>query len=676
MELKFIWIEEYKNIKKTGFNFNHSFDVEFHYIDTEIIISPKINNLPKSFFKDNISSVTAIVGKNGSGKTNLTEFINYNLAHVTNGSLSRYQAGSKGILIIDNFIFSQENIIIKNNKKLEELGYEILDYEKVPLDKQGGRKWAEMSKNKYIYYSPAFEFRYINMESNLTNISTSYLAFNDVNKTTKHYNLNSATHSSSSEIKTDSLTAHYLNEMIRESDFILNFNSSEYIGESPVDLTISIDMVEENRLLQRDHFNKTENEEGILLNKLWEEINELERRIWNYGFTELNNYKLQETDKTDAYDYYQIPVKNQKDIFRRLFLINLFKILIRTGSVFKVGFFSDFIYSPETINNTDLGDILKSINSKLLGFIDECVWKEEKTKSRKESSFALHSKLQFELIRNAKLNISNPEKKKNFLELIKSCKEITKNRLFFHYQFANNYSSGQQNLLNFYSRFYWAKNQISDSEKDDIYDFFSDQIILFIDEGEVALHPEWQRQFFNKVTTFLSEIFIDRKIQLILTTHSPFVLSDIPKDNVLLLEKDINGNTKISNIVRENTFGANIHELLADSFFLNDGFIGDFAKEKIALTLNWLKMKAHESKKTANSDFTIDKNIQTLKFESNEAEFEYHRNIINLIGEPLVKNKLMSMFIEYVNDDAAFLKSELEKAQLKVQELQKRIGNA
>lgn len=659
MELKFIWIEEYKNIKKTGFNFNHSFDVEFQYIDTEIIISPKVNNLPKSFFKDNISSVTAIVGKNGSGKTNLTEFINYNLAHVTNGSLASYQAGNKGILIIDHFIFYQEKLIIKNKKKFEELGYEILDYDNVPLDKQGGRKWAEMSKNKYIYYSPAFEFRYINMESNLTNISTSYLAFNDVNKTTKHYNLDSASNSSLSEKKTDSLTAHYLNEMIRESDFILNFNSSEYIGESPVDLKISIDMVDENRLLQRDYFYKTENEKEILLNKLWEEINELENRIWNYGFTELDNYKLPGTDKTDAYDYYQIPVENQKDIFRRLFLINLFKILIRTGSIFEVGFFYDFIYSPETINNTELGDILKSINSKLLGFIDECVWEEKTTKSRKESSSESQRKIQFELIRNAKLNIRNPEKKKNFLELIKLCKEITKERLFFHYQFANNYSSGQQNLLNFYSRFYWAKNQISESEKNDIYDFFSDQIILFIDEGEVALHPEWQRLFFNKVTTFLSEIFIDRKIQLILTTHSPFVLSDIPKDNVLLLERDINGNTKISNIVRENTFGANIHELLADSFFLNDGFIGDFAKEKIQDLIKYLIFDEHFVESETNI-----KN-------SNPWDPATAHQLIQIVGEPIIKERLQSLYeLKFPQENKESLEQQIKELQRKLSKLQ------
>jgi hypothetical protein len=639
MELKFIWIEEYKNIKKTGFNFNHSIDEEFEFINDEIIINPKLNNSPKNFFKDNISSVTAIVGKNGSGKTNLGEFINFNLAHVTNGGLATYFAGYKGILIINKFVFFQESIIIKNIEKLEKLGYEILDYENAPLDKQGGRKWFEMSKNKYIYYSPAFEFRYINMKENLTNISTSFLAFNDIYKTTKHYNFNNDSYSSSRSEITDSLTAHYVNEMVRESDFILNFNIKDYIGESPTDLKISIDMVKENRLLQRHWFHKDDDKNEIHLYKLWAELNELENRIWNYGFTELSNYKLSETDETDSYDYYLIPIANQKDIFRRLFLINLFKILLKTGNSFELGFFQSFIYHNEQINNAELGQTLISINKKLVLFIDECDWEQTKKKTRKtESSFDSREKIHFELIRNAQLNISNPKKKKAFQELLTSCKRITQNRLFFHYQFSNNYSSGQQNLLNFYSRFYWAKNELLDTEKNDTLESFRERIIIFIDEGEVALHPEWQRLFFNKVTFFLSELFHDRKIQLILTTHSPFVLSDIPKDNVLFLERDMNGNTKKSDIERENTFGANIYSLLSDSFFM-ENTIGDFAEEKMKWALEILK--------TNHNDYSEDK-IYELKY------------IIDSIGEPMIKEQFEYLYKKkFINDDIAILKKRI-----------------
>jgi predicted ATPase len=475
------------------------------------------------------------------------------------------------------------------------------------------------------------------MAENLTNISTSYLAFNDIYGNTKHYNHDR--YSSSRKEVTDSLTAHYVNEMIRESDFILNFNIKHYIGESPTDLKISIDMVEENRVLQMPYLYNKENENEIHLNKLWTELNDLENTIWNYGSTELSSYKLPETDKDDSYDYYLIPIDKQKDIFRRLFLINLLKTLLKTGSSFDLGFFNAFIYNTELINDAELGKKLTSINKTLILLIDECDWEETKKKSRKsESSFYSREKTHFELIRNAQLNIGNLKTKKTFKELLNACKHITSNRLFFHYQFSNNYSSGQQNLLNFYSRFYWAKNQLLQSEKNNTLESFRERIIIFIDEGEVALHPEWQRLFFNKVTTFLSELFHDRVIQLILTTHSPFVLSDIPKDNVLFLERDVDGNTKISDIERENTFGSNIYSLLSDSFFM-ENTIGAFAEAKMKRALDILK--------TNHNDYS-EEEIYELKY------------IIDSIGEPLIKEQFDHLYYKkFKNDEVSTLRKRI-----------------
>ena len=84
MELVYLWVEDYKNIQKEGFNFSPRFECEFNPIyendenniikiseKSELIVKEKKNQI-KSIFESNIS-ITAIVGENGSGKSRILE---------------------------------------------------------------------------------------------------------------------------------------------------------------------------------------------------------------------------------------------------------------------------------------------------------------------------------------------------------------------------------------------------------------------------------------------------------------------------------------------------------------------------------------------------------------------------------------------------------------------------
>ena len=102
---------------------------------------------------------------------------------------------------------------------------------------------------------------------------------------------------------------------------------------------------------------------------------------------------------------------------------------------------------------------------------------------------------------------------------------------------------------------------------------------IILDEVELYFHPEMQRQFvFLLLHAIRCVKFRHLKgIHILFATHSPFILSDIPSDHVLALglrnEKDKEEPIK--------TFGANIMEMLSNTFFM-DSSIGETVRREIS----------------------------------------------------------------------------------------------
>jgi len=572
MELKYVWIKDYKNIKNVGFNFNHSKKVKFEFKNNELRIEEYDSNIPTDFFGTNFQGITCIVGENGSGKTNLSEYINYSLSHVSNGGLWTYLK-LEGFIILDNKIIAQDNIVIKNTSQLKREGYEILRYDMAPLDKgQGELRWHKMEVNKYIYYNPICDFRVIPVHSNLINISTSNLIYDDF----KNSNRTFVTYVN----EKNKISAHRDNEKMREVDFILNFNKSEnFIDNTPSKLWISIDRVVENKLLKKRFLTEKEigeNNELERINKLQDELNGLESYL-----LDINDFKeFKSSPKENSpHIFYKIPIEFKKDIFYKLFIIKHFQILLNANNLFPNGFFRKFIYDEkyESLSDNILESKILDLKISIIKLVNLAEWQEI------DESYSHDYKDQeddiYKIFGSLIINLTRDENKKLVGDLINLSKEITKENSPIYYEFTEEFSSGQKQLLNFYSRFYWAKDKIVKSENDQ-FGIKGEVISIFIDEGEVALHPEWQRLFFNKIRMFFELLFKDYKIQLILTTHSPFVLSDLPKENVLFLTKNEYGLAELNELDEKNTFGANIHDLISNSFFMQSS-IGEFAKTKI-----------------------------------------------------------------------------------------------
>lgn len=153
-------------------------------------------------------------------------------------------------------------------------------------------------------------------------------------------------------------------------------------------------------------------------------------------------------------------------------------------------------------------------------------------------------------------------------------------------------------------------------------------INLIFEEIELYFHPDWQRQFSDFLMKSIHQFNFKhiKSINILYVTHSPYILSDIPKTNVLFLKDG-----KPSYNMQENTFGANINSLLKNGFFMPGLPIGEFAHKKI----DGMFAKLH------SGDF-------------NKDEMESLRQDILLVGEPFIRQQLMTLYNTYTefNKDA------------------------
>ncbi|MEX0595537.1 MAG: hypothetical protein WD512_03475, partial [Candidatus Paceibacterota bacterium] len=119
---------------------------------------------------------------------------------------------------------------------------------------------------------------------------------------------------------------------------------------------------------------------------------------------------------------------------------------------------------------------------------------------------------------------------------------------------------------------------------------------LVFDEIELYYHPDWQRRYISELISYLKKINPSlikdiHGVNFLFITHSPFILSDIPSNNVLKLDRAEGELT--SKPVKDNTesFAANIHQLLANDFFMKEGVMGEFARQKLENVVDYLRLQ-------------------------------------------------------------------------------------
>ena len=185
----------------------------------------------------------------------------------------------------------------------------------------------------------------------------------------------------------------------------------------------------------------------------------------------------------------------------------------------------------------------------------------------------------------------------------------------------SSFSSGELQLLNSFSYvLYHIKNLECDKSElanntEIKYPNYENIFIVF-DEAELYMHPEYQRQFLYKLIDAIYKCNFERikQIQILIATHSPYILSDVPVQNLLMLEEG----EKRDNKIAEQTFGANIYDLLKNQFFMTAP-VGEIARNKI-----------NEIIEFANSDNTSD----------DENQLGNYKCYVKNLGDSYLRNTL------------------------------------
>ncbi len=544
MELVYLWVEEYKNIKNQGFNFSPRFTCK--YEDGELTIDKKEH---VSIFPDNIN-ITAIVGENGSGKSSIVEI----LEHIDSYTGELYLKYRKSFI----FLFAlDDKPTLKLITNIDELNqnnlYEIIKVkpiqENVNSFPQAERVYIDSTKKalgKVSYRNPStFELYF----SFLTLFSEMPYPFVDTRK-----------------LKIlRGKTINYENSNI--ANILIHNANKDYSFE----LTSFM---------------------------LYPKI------IWLYDNEDFKTKILLNIKEIKVGSPINCPNQERKEKLNPNNSLEAYMI--------------------EIIINSDL---CEEFFTKYKNHDDEKVIQEYFSKHELKLAYNL---IEYEkLISSQNVDLENiNEEKRNLIEKYKQ---------FLNFDFEDkegrkisDFSHGERTL---FSQFVSIVDYVKKAKN----------ILLAFDEPEIALHPNWQRRYIFEFMNMVSKL--DKNIHLILTSHSPFILSDLPKENVIFLDKGKQADVNIG------TFGANIHTLLSHGFFMKDGLMGEFAKSKIEDVINYLN----------NKESTIKDNDEAQK-------------LLNIIGEPIIKNQLQKMLdskrLSKV-DEIDKIKSDMKNLAKRLEELEK-----
>jgi len=627
MKLLFIWVKKYQHLQfSEPFLLSPEYDINFSRQKCSIQVTKNQNYLP-NFYGKNISEVTAMVGANGSGKTTTA-------------------------LMLMKYCESIQAITEKNMST---------DKEFVQVYKEGNELW--------IYYYLSGDI--LKCEQN-TQVTKCY-DVSQLNEYTKHgyyeevkqHNLTSIY--ISNVFNPDDLTgrSHMYNSAVGDTNTSLCYTPSfclrlsrlrtkNQYGQNVNNLIMSVISQYAERM-SNDSLRDFDDYQGELFIRAYKNIPESVKQklpIFNNYFIGIHQFGsymlLRDTSKESLKtfdDFDQTVVNIQKKFFKfnipnqPLFLQCFINILCEAELFFgyikseelqiepkrsKIGIEIDkFVNANKCILDINLLEIIRDTLTD---------WRNEDFRNldwykQLVDSIGVFKKHIDDNFKVGYANFGDSDYILNFY-----LQELEKPVSFFHKYILFtpvSASSGELALANTFAYIHDSLTQKS-----------ADNVLLVFDEIDATLHPRWQQSILKNLLECIQMLYNKKNFQIVFTTHSPIILSDLTADRVVKLARNYEDKNKIMiSRCKKPVLGANIERLFYDGFFMNEGSIGEIAKEKITKVLRYIKGEDKISKE----------------------EVDY---IISSIGEPVVQSRLRTKVDEMSADETI-----IEELRQKIQEV-------
>lgn len=538
MKICFIWIKSFRNFDNFGFNLSSSFKFKYDH-ETKLVTRKKSQTLPKDFFGKKIIEVIGIVGKNGTGKSNAIELICKTLK------------GAKTSLQEDFIIITEED-----NNFICHYNFSIIRQPEANFEIKFEKYNGNINPLKVVFFSNVFDQRRNDFDKEISDISVNNL--------------------------------FYKNSFFNKNE-ITDFQKQIKLINSKLFLSLNIDLptkVQFTSKIWTTRFNSS-----------------MEKEIYGNNHNSIKEFKslfrdrLREIKPENKFIHlfkfgYFFEVIHQ---YSRKNLYNIADIKKHKIWTFKLGTFIDTLAALNTEEISERLIDFVELECKSLNLIQPDLFKDNGSDI---ANVGLNLNKEIEFIRNLKNSLNSLQLDYN--------SEGSRNRGLEYFTFTYNSVKAKKLVSDFISLF--GQNNIfnidwlgiSSGHKAYINLFASlyqelrylrqDNLLLCIDEGDLYLHPKWQIEFFDKLINIIPKIY-EGKIQLILTSHSPFLLSDLPNQNITILDNSIVGSSLDGTELTMNTFGGNLYDLYSEPFFLGNKRTSDFAYKKIKTLIDFIENK-------------------------------------------------------------------------------------